>query len=98
MNPPDATTIAKLLATPFLAEQIKWKSRVVRGNRALAVAYIDIRLVRDRLDAVFGPEGWQDSYQLLLSDIVVCTLRVKIGSEWIVKTDVRSGAAETHAK
>jgi hypothetical protein len=94
MNPPDTTTLAKLLAAPFPAEQIKWKPRVVRGNRALAVAYIDVRLVQDRLDAVFGPEGWQDSYQLLPSGNVVCTLRVKIGNEWIEKTDVGSGAAD----
>jgi hypothetical protein len=94
MNPPDTTNLAKLLAAPFPADAIKWKPRVVRGNRALAVAYIDVRLVQYRLDAVFGPEGWQDSYQLLPSGNVVCTLRVKMGSEWIEKTDVGSGAAD----
>jgi hypothetical protein len=88
-----ATTIttanlANMLAAPFAADEIKWKPQCVKGNRALAIAYLDARLVEDRLDAVFGPGGWQDSYSVLASGDVVCTLRVRIDGEWIEKSDV----------
>ena len=58
-----------------------WQSR-------LAVAYVDARAVEDRLDHVFGVDGWQDAYHLLPNGNVVCKLRVKIGTEWIEKSDV----------
>jgi hypothetical protein len=37
----------------------------VTGNRALAAAYIDSRVVHDRLDEVLGVDGWQDDDQCL---------------------------------
>ncbi len=58
------------------------------GEPALAIAYLDARLVEDRLDAVFGPGGWQDAYNVLPSGDVVCTLRVRIDGEWVEKSDV----------
>jgi hypothetical protein len=76
------------LAAPFAAKEIRWKPQCVKGNRALAIAYLDARLVEDRLDAVFGPGGWQDAYTVLPSGDVVCTLRVRIDGEWIEKSDV----------
>ncbi len=69
---------------------MKWKAQVVRGNRALTVAYVDARCVEDRLDAVFGVDGWQDAYTVLPNNSVVCKLRVKVGSEWIEKSNVGS--------
>src|ERR1019366_706639 len=81
-------TFAELLAAPFAADEIKWKPQCVKGNRALAIAFIDARLVEDRLDAVFGPGGWQDNYTLLPSGDVVCTLRVRVDGEWVEKSDV----------
>ena len=76
------------LTEPFSAAEIKWKPQVMRGNRALAVAYVDARAVEDRLDHIFGVDGWQDAYHLLPNGNVVCKLRVKIGTEWIEKSDV----------
>jgi hypothetical protein len=83
-------TLSEQLLEPFEPAEVKWKPQVVRANRALAIAYIDARLVEDRLDAVFGVEGWQDSYQVLPSLSVVCIIRVKVGTEWIEKSDVGS--------
>jgi hypothetical protein len=37
------------LAAPFHAKAIKWKPGRVSGNRAQAIAYIDARMVEDRL-------------------------------------------------
>lgn len=48
-------SLADLLAAPFAANEIKWKPKIVKGNRVLAIADPDARLVEDRLDAVFGP-------------------------------------------
>jgi hypothetical protein len=81
-------SLAGMLAAPFAASEIRWKPQCVRGGRALAIAYLDARLVEDRLDAVFGPGGWQDSYDVLPSGDVVCTLRVRIDGEWVEKSDV----------
>jgi hypothetical protein len=78
------------LADPFDAHEVKWKPQVVRANRAMAIAYVDARVVEDRLDEVFGVDGWQDGYQVLPNNNVICKLRVKIDDEWIEKSDVGS--------
>jgi hypothetical protein len=80
--------VMRALAEPFPAEVIGWKPQTVKGARCLAVAYIDARDVMDRLDAVVGTGGWQDSYEFLPDHTVVCTLRVSIGGEWVAKSDV----------
>jgi hypothetical protein len=78
------------LAEPFAATEVRWKAQVVRGSRALTVAYVDARCVEDRLDHVFGVDGWQDTYQVLPNNSVVCKLRVRVGTDWIEKSDVGS--------
>jgi len=40
------------LAEPFPSEEIKWKPQATKGDRALAVAYVDARVVAERLDQV----------------------------------------------
>lgn len=82
--------LAERLAEPFEPCEVKWKAQVVRSNRALAVAYVDARVVEDRLDNVFGVDGWQDAYQVLPNNNVICKLRVKVGADWIEKSDVGS--------
>ena len=62
------------LNQPFHPNEVKWKTQLVKGNRCLAVAYIDARLVMDRLDDVCGVDGWRDEYELLPSGSVVCRL------------------------
>ena len=80
--------IAELLSAPFPANEVQFKPGVVSGSRALALGYVDARSVQDRLDAVLGIDGWQDDYQCLPDGSVICKLRLRIGSEWIAKTDV----------
>jgi len=62
----------------------------VKGNRALALAYVDARVIQDRLDEILGVEGWQDEYETLADGSVVCRLRLKLGEQWITKMDVGS--------
>lgn len=78
------------LSKPFPDGVVSCKPQSVKGNRALAVFYIDARDVMDRLDATVGVAGWRDSYRLLTDGSVQCKLKVKIGDVWIAKEDVGS--------
>ncbi len=86
--------IANSLAEPFDLKDVEFKPQVVKDNRALALAYVDARAIMDRLDQVVGVENWQDNYQLLTDNSVVCRLRVRFGDRWIAKTDVGSPSAQ----
>ena len=86
----ETQSIAEALAAPFGDGEVKFKPQAVKGNRALAIAYADVRAIMDRLDAVVGVENWQDHYQLLPDNSVMCRLRVRIGDRWISKVDVGS--------
>ena len=80
--------VEALLAEPFEAREVKFKPAVVSGNRAMALAYVDARVIQDRLDEVLGVAGWQDEYEVLPDGSVVCRLRLRLGDEWITKMDV----------
>ena len=86
----DVKAVTAALANPFEPGEIKFKPQAVKGNRAMAVAYVDCRMIQDRLDEVLGVENWQDAYDLLPDGSVVCKLQVKIGETWITKVDVGS--------
>lgn len=82
------------LSAPFPPASIHWRAQTVTrdGGKALALAFIDARDVMDRLDAVCGPENWQDSYTETAKGRLICTLSIRIGGEWISKSD---GAGDT---
>lgn len=80
--------IMAALALPFNTAEIKFRPATVSGNRALALHYVDARVVMDRLDDVLGAAGWQDEYEFLPDGCAVCRLRIKIGDEWVMKMDV----------
>jgi len=61
MSELDKATLAKL-AAPFDPNDVAWKPQAVRGNRALAVAYIDARTVAERLDQVVAG-GWSFDWE-----------------------------------
>lgn len=82
------------LSAPFAPEAIHWRAQNLTkdGDKALALAYLDARDVMDRLDAVCGPAGWQDSYTETPRGRVVCTLSLLSDGQWIAKSD---GAGDT---
>jgi hypothetical protein len=84
----DVDAISRALAAPFEGTEVRFKPGAVSGNRALALAYVDARVIQDRLDEVLGVMGWQDDYEWLEDGSVVCRLRLRIGGEWITKVDV----------
>jgi hypothetical protein len=84
----DVKTVTQALSAPFDPKEVKFKPQVVQGNRALALGYVDARVIQDRLDEVLGVEGWQDEYECLPDGSVICRLRLRIGDEWVTKMDV----------
>jgi hypothetical protein len=82
--------VGERLSALFEPREVKWKPQSVKGNRAMAIAYIDCRVIQDRLDEVMGVENWQDGYEIVPDGSVVCRLAVRINGEWVTKTDVGS--------
>lgn len=87
-GPVHVKAVTAALAAPFDPGEVKYKPQCVKGNRALAMAYVDARVVQDRLDEVLGVENWQDEYQVLPDGSVLCKLTLKLGDRWITKMDV----------
>jgi hypothetical protein len=81
-------TIDDRLSAPFDASEVKFKPGAVSGNRALAMHYVDARVVMDRLDEVLGVAGWQDEYQFLPDGSVSCKLSCLVNEHWVTKMDV----------
>ncbi|QDU22734.1 Rad52/Rad22 family DNA repair protein [Urbifossiella limnaea] len=87
---PAVRSVTDALSAPFEPREIKFKPQIVKNNKALAIAYVDVRLIEDRLDDVLGVENWQDDYDILPDGSVTCKLRVNLGGEWVTKMDVGS--------
>src|SRR5262245_11215766 len=92
-----AAALLVLLAEPFDPAEVRFKPGRVSGSRALALAYVDARAIQDRLDAVLGVDGWQDDYEVLACGSVVCRLRLRVGGEWVVRTDVGAPSEQPDA-
>lgn len=80
--------LATRLAAAFSDDEVKHRvgstskkkvdGKYPAGTRAQMLAYIDARAVMDRLDAVVGPEDWEDHYLLIdpATLAVQCSLTV----------------------
>lgn len=84
----EISEMLKELAAPWKRKEIKWRvgSTNKDKTKALPLAYIDARTVMERLDSVVGMAGWQDRYEFH-GIRTVCYLSIKIGDEWITKSD-----------
>jgi hypothetical protein len=82
------------LAAHFPPEAISWRpgSTSKDKTKAKALAYLDARDVMDRFDQVCGAGGWQTEYLGINAKITCCRIGVKIGGEWVWRTN---GAGET---
>ena len=69
------------LKRPF--KNVKWRKGYKNGKD---LVYIDARDVMDRLDTVFGVDGWQTKYEYM-GDRMICNLSVRFDLEWITKSD-----------
>jgi hypothetical protein len=56
--PPEGDPVARHLSALFDKSEVKFKPAAISGNRALALAYVDVRAIQNRLDEVCGVAGW----------------------------------------
>jgi len=86
----------KRLREPFPPEEIEWRvgqSGKTREGRpwAKVLAYLTSRAIMDRLDEVVGPANWRNEFSVPPNaepgKAVLCTIFVRVGEEWISKTD-----------
>lgn len=85
--------IMEALRQPFGPHEIEWRvqsaSRSQNGTRILVLPYIDARAIMNRLDAVCGG-FWQSNYDKIevnKKEAFQCRLSIKIGGEWITRSD-----------
>ena len=89
-------TLHEKLCWPFRVKQVKWRIGASNqkkmapnpATRGLPLAYIDARDVMERLDHVAGFENWQTKMLPGHDGLLICQLSIKIGGEWITKSDV----------
>lgn len=89
------------LSAPFPPEAVSWRvgtsnkktvqrdtnNPQAKATKGQVLAYIDARDVMDRLDAICGPDGWQDRYPHV-DRKTVCEIDIWVeGRGWITKAD-----------
>ena len=83
------------LQEPFPIEFIEWRAQscgnTANGPWVMVLAYIQARAIQERLDDVFGWDGWTEEYRVSNTDII-CRLGVKTDDGWIYK---ENGASNT---
>lgn len=82
------------LRKPFASEKIKWRVGATTNDkkRGLALAYVDSRVVMERLDNVCGVENWQKKYSFGNNGEIICAIGIKIEDNWVWKS---GGAGQT---
>lgn len=69
-----------------------WKVQTANEKTCLCVAFFDARDVQDALDDIVGPGNWKTRY-LTVGDRLMCELSIRVGDEWITKTDAGTDSA-----
>lgn len=67
--------IFEALKKPFHPSMVEWKPGAVKGDRALAMPYADLRAYMHRLDEVCGSE-WSVGYEPWGNDRIICRLDI----------------------
>jgi len=80
--------IIKRLAEPWDRKLIKWRVGSVNKakDKTIPLAYVDARIVMDKLDSIIGAINWQDKYEFD-GKRVICYLSLRLNGEWITKAD-----------
>lgn len=92
------TDTLEQLAASFPKEAIHWRAQQLtkKGDKAMALAYLDARDIMDRLDAVLTPQGWQAIHYDCGGGRLACKIGIFAGTlgeggEWIWKSDGAGG-------
>ena len=67
------------LSVPFETTEVKWRVGSTRGDKSagIALAYVDARVVMERLDDVLGTLNWEDQYTETAKGRVLCSISIK---------------------
>ena len=89
MKTEEMKRIEEELEKPFSSNELEWvvSSTWANGSKGIIAPYLSARAVMKRLDEVFGVAGWSVSYRVIEGVGVICSLKAKVGDEWIVKED-----------
>ena len=70
------------LRRPFNPNIVKWRVGSTNKDKTsgMALAYVDVRTVENRLDEVCGPAGWECNYNFDSSGKTVCNLGLLLPS------------------
>ena len=83
--------IIRQLKAPFLFEEVEAKVQVTTQDKTkgMAVFYLDVRAVQERLDRVLGTFGWRNEYVLWQDKSQICGLSIYNAErgEWVAKYD-----------
>ncbi len=85
------TEYLEALAAPFKPQEVLWRIGPKSGDNTKPLAYIDARIVMDRLDDVIGAHDWQCRYSHA-DRKTVCEIGLRVDGEWLWKAD---GAGES---
>ena len=100
----DNVSIADKLSAPFDPFDIEWRIQQAgesNGKKwALVLAYVTNRAIMERLDEVFGVDGWQNEYSPMPDGGIICGIRCRLKMkfesqmpkdepdyEWVTKYD-----------
>lgn len=93
-----------LLSAPFSLEEIDFLPGATTQDKkkALAMPFADVRSYQERLDSVFGPDGWSTHVEQVGERAVSCELQIRLPDagnkdmpyHYVVKSDV----GECHRK
>lgn len=89
----------ELLKRPFDLKDIEFRvQQAGKGSDGkiwcMVLAYVDARALQNRLDEIFTPFGWEDSYEPIGDDFI-CTLTVEIDNKKVSK---QNGASKTQVE
>lgn len=81
------------LEKPFRLSELEWKAQTMGDNWVMLAPYVDARAIQERLDEVFGWDGWKADYKESREGFI-CNLSVWSDDrqQWIIKSD---GAEKT---
>jgi hypothetical protein len=82
------------LRRPFSPAAVKWKVQNDWTTGAVIIAYIDARLVIERLNAVC-PTFWEPRFEQIGDNLMVCHLTLDDSTRKITRSDVGAGQGRT---
>lgn len=80
---------AKQLKKPFKVDEIEWRiqSKDKNNEWAIVLAYVTNRAIMDRLDEVFGIEGWSNEFTTAPDGGILCGITAYMNEMPITKYD-----------